>query len=301
VDWYIVSFAIGVGEKPQPKSIKWDEFKTLLPGKAPSGQSDDRAAAVAVPGPTAPTATQAYVTVSATSGLLRSSVVAGASHWLVRAGDFAFSADCTFPPSAITIPATRHPDQTVKQPLAVAMRPVGMEAAAYSAPATVTVMALGDDPGPAAVAWAVTPDVHGVPQALWGDPVAGSSPPLNADDPTLTAVVGATLAVPQAVPTAGTPVMAIDTVFGDRTVNENHTHTLPIAPSDAAVGTPPGPADSFADIQNVASDAVKQSRASLFAALRGLGVEPWYDEPLAAVGASPRASFADEPMEGAPA
>lgn len=315
VDWYIVSFTIGKGDKHPPAPIGWEDFKKLLPVETQAAPAPRHAArqarAMAAPAPAAPAAptatTPAYVTISAVGGLLRSTIVEGATHWLARARGFAFAADCTFPPTTIDVPAEGHDDQHVKQTAAIAIRPVGMAAGKYSAPQTIRVVRLvGPHPAPtapgdlAAVDWAVTHDVRGVPQALWGAPVKGTSPPPNPDGPTVPAIVGATVAPKQALPATCTPEMRIDVVFVDRVVNAD-TEKLPIAPGDQPVGTPPVSAHSFAHIAQTASDDVRSKRSALFGALGGLGVNAWYDEPLTAMAASPGDSFADEPLEGAPA
>lgn len=292
VDWYVVSFTIGEGEKKPPEAIGWEEFKQLLPVKT----------RVASP----PTETPAYVTISATSGLLRASIAEGASHWLVRAREFAFAANCAFPPTSVTVqvPSKQQPEP-LTQMEKIAIRPVGMQAAEYDAPHTITIVKLNrqhPDPGPdvAAVDWTVTRNDSGVPQALWGAPVDGTTPPANPNGPTVKALVGATVEPTQSLPTTCTPEMQIDVVFADRVVS-TRTDTLPIGPADRPTGAAPVQADSFADIANVATKPVAAKRTALFMALAGLGVDAGGDEPMATMGASPGDSFAGEPLEGTPA
>lgn len=293
VDWYVISFTIGGGEKAPPPPLGWSDFKQLLPVSARTDHAALGASAT----------TPAYVTLTSSAGLLRTGVVKGVVHWLVRLRDFAFTAGCAFPPTSLESPAP----QPLLQGADIAIRPIGLDTRAYVGPATITVVDLAEDdpdptaPGtPAKITWAASSVERGVPKALWGTPVSGAAPPPDADAPTLTALTGATLATDQEPPAACTPEMTIDAVFADD-VLDSPPAALPIGPGDQPLGTPPVARDSFAAIAAIASAEVAGRRATLFAALGGLGVNAGYDDPLTAMAGAPADSFADEPLEGVPA
>jgi len=239
------------------------------------------------------------VTVAAVGGLIRSSVVEGMVHWLMRARDFALSVESALPPTGVTISApTGKTPKTVPVTASISVRPVGITSNDYAASLLISVYQLQGTPpteaGIADVDWTVAGNVRGVPQALWGAPVATASTALVSGDPTITTVVGATLAPTQLPPSQCTPEMVITTVFEDRQVASG---SISIAPSDQPVGTPPIEADSFADIARIATDPALSARTDLFAALASIGVTAWTDDPLTAIAASPGDAFADEPLE----
>lgn len=311
IDYYVVSFSIAYGSKTAAPPIGWEDFTQLLPTKnqtPTNGSLTDIAPGLveleAVPGDPCGAledvgATPAYVTVAAVDGLIRSSVVEGIVHWLMRPRDFALSVESALPPTAVTIaaPAGKTP-ATVPVSASISVRPVGISSADYGASLVINVYELQGTPptedGIADIDWTVEGDVRGVPQALWGVPVATASPALVSGDQTITTVVGATLTPTQLPPSQCTPEMVIATVFQDRQVASG---SISIAPSDAPVGTPPTAADSFADIAQIATDPALSARTDLFAALASIGVTAWTNGPLTLIAASPGDAFADEPLE----
>jgi hypothetical protein len=289
VDWYIVSFSIHGGADPGgPQPIGWDQFKGLLPVKEQA------------------TKVPAYVTIAAKGGLVRSSVASGASHWLMRSHRLRLAVESVFPPAADPSPAVQKPaisgpnGTTLEQDASIAVRPVALASADYRAPVTIEILeATAKGPIASTADWVLAPARKPVPKALWGPPVEGASPPADAAAPTIDAVAGATLGVKQDLPAECTPEMKIATVFADQT---RSTGVLPIAPSDEPVGASPVTSDTtFGDLGSIDLDPALAARAALFTALAELGVAAWYDDPLTAMAASPGDSFADEPMEGAPA
>ena len=181
----------------------------------------------------------------------------------------------------------------------VAARPLGMASSQYAAPLTITVTEkTGKGTEQALVDWVLTGIVRSVPKAIWGQPVSGPTPPLDADAPTINAVVGAALQARQDLPEDATPEMTIASVFGDRTLNAE-PGPLAVTPGDAVAGTPPAASGTtFQDLAAIAADPARAARAALFGALEGLGVTGWSNDPLTVLAASPGAVFADAPLEG---
>jgi hypothetical protein len=303
IDWCVISFDVGHGSKEPPQPLEWKDFEKLLP-VATRVAPGEATAALAASAETAETTetTPAYVTISALSGLRRAAVAKGVSHWLMRGTEFVLAARSVFPPSSIEL--FEGPDPIEQS--GIAIRPVGMETADYVAPQKLKVLFLPHqdptEPGEKTpIDWQVTKLEQGVPQAIWGSPVAGDSPSPNSEAPTLPAIVGVSFSPQLDLPTAATPEMKIATVFAEQNVNEV-TELLPIGPADQPVGVAPSVVStSFEDIEGIETAAVAGRRDLLFAALSELGVDAWQNDPMEKMAASPGDSFADEPMEGSPA
>lgn len=324
-----------------PSSMSWDDFKGMLPSKTQqTASSAPRATlgagpvrsrrALATAAPPQTTTTAAYLTVNATQGILRTGTVGSLSVWLVRPEQLVLTLTSAIPSTQIVVVSENPADD-----LTIAGQPVGMRGVSgvspsnYQATQTVTILALpesgvdiqtiidgclattspctGRPAGCAGIpvdiqGWTASAVTGQVPAAMWGPPVpAGQAPNINDPNATIAATTGVTVAPAQRPITNCTPQMVIAQVFGDLVVNQSNEQRLPLSQDQQPSGTPPAPADSFADIANVNSAGVSANRQALFVALQALGVSGWTNDPLPLMAASPGLDFADEPLEGAPA
>jgi hypothetical protein len=328
VDWYVISFTITHGSPSPPASMTWDEFKGMLPQKT---QAQPALALAAAAGPgaatTATTTAPAYLSVVADAGLIRQLELEGVSHWLVRPGRLSFSVASAVPASKVVVQGSDGDHTVPTTPVAIRGVGGGISSQDYQSTQTIAILGLspveaadlqpclattssctvlpsGCTAGPISLAgWNLGPVVKELPQALWGDPVpkGQTQPPLDADGPTVTGTVGATLTPAETPAENCTPEMVIAEVFEDRVVNPDDAYLLPLSQQATPAGTPPQPADSFADIAHVEDPDVVAARSDLFTALQLLAVNAWTNDPLEAMAATPGLDFADEPLEGAPA
>jgi hypothetical protein len=329
-------------EPNPPTTLDWAQFKAMLPSKTtenPHQSPRARAMAMAAASPRAAAAASdtttidASLSINAVTGLLRTGTTGTLTHWLVRAEQFEFSVGSAVPASSLVIPSEDPKDNVTKTGTQVGIRRVNGDIAPanYHSTQTVTILAFKEgsmtsDPDgqikaclatvagctgqPAGCSatpiivtdWDIETVTTKVPEALWGNPVAGGTPPdVNSKTPTIPAVTGLTLAPKAPVITNCTPPMVIDTVFDDRTVNPTNEYQLPLSQTQQPSQNVPVQADSFVDIAHINdSPGAAAQRALLFQALQGLGVNGWTNGDLTDMAASPGKEFADEPLEGAP-
>jgi hypothetical protein len=337
VDWYIISFTISFGPDPTPPAdLKWEDFKGLLPSK--TQELDTKAKAVFSPGiigeavasaPFAPasekTTQPALLSINANDGLRSTQTRDGLTLWLVRAGQFKFNVASALPASAVVVESQDAKDNYVIKGQPVGMRRVngGIAPNDYRSTQTVAILQLKVD-GPARIkacmattnpcatqpagcdskpiivtGWQIEPTTMPLPQAMWGDLVpSGQEPDINPSKPTINGTVGVTMNPKPPVVHNCTPEMVINQIFADRIVNASDEYWLLLSPTQPPSGNTPRPADSFVDIAAVNSPPVVRKRNALFAALLGLGVNAWTNEPLPHMAATPGRAFADEPMAG---
>ena len=322
VDWYVVSFTVSHGpDRGDGGMLDWTGFKGLLPSKTQTVAGHATTQAATVPLSDLTQTTPVFVHIDALAGLIRSAVVEGVAHWLVRPAQLVLAVHSAIPASDVELTGSGQVGSITK----VGIRGLqtrggeGVAPADYQSTQTITVLHLQSggsaavatnsataspcttQPGTAPVAkvaWSATPFMQQVPKAMWGDPIdAGSGPPVNEPGgQAVPAQVGATLAPLQPEPVNGTPEMAIATVFADRSIGD--PMGMAIGPAVTATDRPPVQSDSFRDIAHVADRA--DARSALFAALQRLGVDASTDGQLSQMRADPGLDFADEPMEVAP-
>jgi hypothetical protein len=339
VNWYIISFTINIPPgKTTPPELDWAGFTAMLPAKPQSGSQARRLSrraltatgADAAPPSDDPPPTPAYLTVNATAGLLRTGPVDGLTAWLVRPDQLVLSITSAIPASQVVVtsdsPST---SRTFAGQSGVGIRRVNndISPADYQSALTATILALDEDSAdpiaqiraclattsPCSVqptgctaqpidmdGWDLEPVVSQQPAAMWGPPVSSGQPNPDPSTATVAATTGLTMTPSAPVITNCTPEMVIDQIFEDMVVNPNDQYRLPLSQTGQPAGTPPAPADSFADIANVNSSPAADNRLALFVALQALGVNGWTNQPLPEMAASPGLDFADEPLEGAP-
>jgi hypothetical protein len=321
IDWYVISFTIRFGASQQPPNeLSWTDFKAMLPSKPPVQQATSHAMRMAEVASDDPdSGTPAYLHINVNNGLKTMQTVGGLKLWLVRAGQFQFNVGSAVPASTIIVASQNPADNRTLQGNAVGLRHVngGIAPEDYQSTQTITILSLSQDSishieacmattTPCASCtdqpiditdWTINAVAKNLPQAMWGIPAMANA---NATTPTISGTVGVVMFPNPPVVTNCTPEMVIDEVFADRTVNADDEYRLPLSSSQPPGNNVPQPAHSFADIATVNNADVVQNRAALFAALQGLGVNGWTNEPLPQMAAHPGADFADEPMEGAP-
>ncbi len=337
ISWYIISFTIhfGVDGPKSSNDLTWEEFKGLLPGKPPVQQANPASRTSLALATDADASTPAYLTIKANAGLKTTGTLDGLSVWLVRAGQFQFSAVSAIPASSIVVQSQDSVNnQTIAgQPVAIRGVNGGISSSDYQSVQTLTILQLPDDPPPGQTmsdliaacqatsnpcttqpagcqslpiniaGWEVNAVVASLPQAMWGDPVpSGQHPDINPQSSTVSGTVGVTMfPIARDQTGLGTPVMDIETVFEPMTINPQDESWLPLSPTQQPTGQPPQEANSFADIAQANTSTTVANRNALFQALQDLGINGWTNNPLPEMAASPGADFSDEPMEGSPA
>jgi hypothetical protein len=326
ITWYIISFSIGFGADPNPPTtLSWDDFKGLLPSKTTTNGTAQPLAAVGDSPDT--TTTTAYLSITANGGLLSTQQVDSMTFWLVRAGDFTFTASSALPASQIIV---TEDTSITGQPVGVQRLNGGIALADYVSTQTLTIVNMTDPnltsvdafvkavdaclasdqpnlptdcayPPVDMTGWTATAVTSNLPQAIYGDPTQNPNG-LNPNPPntTVTGTTGITLFPTPTTPTNGTPELSIDQIFVGRTLNPNQEALLPLSQTSVPVVNMPLEVNSFLDIATINDEGVEAARSAVFVALQQLNVNGWVNNPLPQMAAAPGTDFADEPLEAAP-
>jgi hypothetical protein len=137
-----------------------------------------------------------------------------------------------------------------------------------------------------------------VDAAKWGDPLQGADPEPNTQLPRRLLGI-ANVRPKQPVLTPAGPTLTVDVAqaFTWDVVDENPDH-LPLSPAEQPAGpVPKAQGDSQTLIGSTLMDpGVQATRAALFQALRGLGMDPGTDGPLTAFAADPGLVLYGDPL-----
>lgn len=304
VDWYVISFTVeGGAGQGGAGAMTWEELKGMLPSKTQiTGGGEGGFDAGAEPSQTTP----AYLQIAAASGLLRSALVAGERHWLMRPARLALLVSSAIPASKVVL-QDEEGERTLGEMGGVGIRGVqtpagvGVPAAAYQSLMAVALRRYEKGKKPkemplAPGSWTGAATVQAMPKAIWGEPLAGDAPPVTEPQgPTVAAQVGATIRAQPRPITDATPEMKIVAVFEELT---ELSAPIAISPTATASAPSPRPGEAFKALKEAADPArpPAANRTALFEALQRLGVDPGTDGDLSAMAEDPGRAFADEPL-----
>lgn len=291
VDWSVISFTVDFGAargSGAAATLDWAGFQSLLPAGRPAAARASRHGPMAAR-PGAAAAPSAVLGVHVNGGLVQQSQSDGT--WTVRSDAFAFSTQSAIPASELSAGGRAVPLAS-GAPSAIDIRPMGLAEVRATHAVTIcradnTELDLSGWPEPVVL-------TGNLPEALWGKPLAGGSPP----PPTAATVpnlpVGMRLAAPPA--SAGNAVGPVDPA---NLVTPLGGGSLPFASGNQNDSTaPPQVGDgSIAQIaETIASPAALQAQAAILAGLNTFAAAPPTAAALTALGQQAGRLFAQPPL-----
>ncbi len=203
IDWYVISFTIGFGARPEiPDELSWEKFREMLPHKtekipaaaqhlrshphagvasttphvARSLASDYATAPLASDPPAAAITTPAFLNITGNKGPQETRQLDGLTLWLVRPGHFRFTVGSAVPASTIVVEGHDASQDVTIAGRSVSMRRVngGIGPDRYRSPQTVSIIRLKQNHHGVRdiMACMVTPTSTGrVPSGCQGSPI----------------------------------------------------------------------------------------------------------------------------------